>query len=685
VSTCTGGDTISFNCGAAPAAITVTSEKTIAVDTSIDGGNLITLSGGGSTRVLSVNSGVTLALTELTVSTGFGIGFSLGGAVANAGTLRVANSAFSGNYAYNGGALYNNAGTLSVTNSTFSGNYAYNGGAIFNSLGSVTVTNSTFSSNGASNDPGTPGGGGAIRNGAGVLSVTNSSFSGNSAYTGGAIETSMAYNATLTVTNSTFSGNSAQTGGAISTSGGTVTITNTILANSTAGGNCVGSSTIIDHGHNLDSGTSCGFTSTTGSLSDVDPLLDPAGLATHGGPTDTIALQAGSPAINAGDQTVCAAPPVNNLDQRGYPRPGTGCSIGAYEYNLPDVCCQCPASCAAPTTGSCGDCVAVLGASCISSDLCVLNTPTPTPTITPTPTPTTTPTPTSTPTPSGTPTPTATATNTPGANDCCQCADSCAAPIVGTCGACPVVFGATCGGGGACIAPTPTPTCTATHTPTPTATPTATLTPTSSRIPTNTQTQTPTATSIATLTSTPTASTTMVSTPTATGTSTATWTPLDTPTVTPTPTVTQTPTNTPHVCGGIAGLLCPAGEVCDLHDPTCAIVDLAGVCVKRPDACTTLFDPVCGCDAKTYSNDCLRIMAGVTLAHVGACATTTPCVGDCNADLQVTVDELLTMVNIAVGNTDVSTCRAGDANHDGQITVNEILTAAGNALNGCPT
>jgi hypothetical protein len=59
------------------------------------------------------------------------------------------------------------------------------------------------------------------------------------------------------------------------------------------------------------------------------------------------------------------------------------------------------------------------------------------------------------------------------------------------------------------------------------------------------------------------------------------------------------------------------------------------------------------------------------------------CVGDCNTDLQVTVDELLTMVNIALGNADVSACSAGDANHDGQITIDEILTAVNNALNGC--
>ena len=61
-----------------------------------------------------------------------------------------------------------------------------------------------------------------------------------------------------------------------------------------------------------------------------------------------------------------------------------------------------------------------------------------------------------------------------------------------------------------------------------------------------------------------------------------------------------------------------------------------------------------------------------------------PCVGDCNGDLQVTVDEILSMVNIALGNTSVSACEAGDANHDGEITVNEILAAVNNALNSCP-
>jgi len=74
-------------------------------------------------------------------------------------------------------------------------------------------------------------------------------------------------------------------------------------------------------------------------------------LANNGGPTQTIALEPGSPAIDAGDQSVCAAPPVNSLDQRGYVRPGAGvsrCSIGAYEYNA-----QPPGPTPTPCTGNC--------------------------------------------------------------------------------------------------------------------------------------------------------------------------------------------------------------------------------------------------------------------------------------------------------------------------------------------
>jgi hypothetical protein len=67
-----------------------------------------------------------------------------------------------------------------------------------------------------------------------------------------------------------------------------------------------------------------------------------------------------------------------------------------------------------------------------------------------------------------------------------------------------------------------------------------------------------------------------------------------------------------------------------------------------------------------------------------ATAPAVSCVGDCGGNAHVTVDELLLMVNIALGSVDLSACKAGNANGDGQITVDEILTAVNNALNGCP-
>jgi len=59
------------------------------------------------------------------------------------------------------------------------------------------------------------------------------------------------------------------------------------------------------------------------------------------------------------------------------------------------------------------------------------------------------------------------------------------------------------------------------------------------------------------------------------------------------------------------------------------------------------------------------------------------CVGDCNGNGSVTVDKLITMVNIALGNQPVAECEAGDVNSDGQVTINEIVAAVDNALSGC--
>jgi hypothetical protein len=73
-------------------------------------------------------------------------------------------------------------------------------------------------------------------------------------------------------------------------------------------------------------------------------------------------------------------------------------------------------------------------------------------------------------------------------------------------------------------------------------------------------------------------------------------------------------------------------------------------------------------------------LAVATLRPAGAVAA---CVGDCGDDGAVTVNELITMVNIDLGGGDVSACLAGDADGDQAIGINEIIAGVNNALNGC--
>jgi CSLREA domain-containing protein len=303
---------------------TITYGTTLTMDGS---GKTLVISGDELYRVLVVQSDVSLTLNNLTITKGAATDGGAG--IYSGGDLVIANCVFSNNH---DNAIYSSSGTLDVTNTTFSGNSALNGGGAIASSTTMTISNSTFSDNQVTNG-----------NGAGIwisgwpdpgtATITNSTFSNNSAIYGvaGAIFTN---NTTMTIRNSTFAGNFANVlygdaaGGILNYQNTSVVhVYNTILANNT-GGNCKG--TITNDGNNIDSGTTCGWTSVSNSMSSTDPLL--GALANIGGPTQTFALLTGSPAIDAGNDAVCADAPVSGLDQRGFPRPiGAHCDIGAVE------------------------------------------------------------------------------------------------------------------------------------------------------------------------------------------------------------------------------------------------------------------------------------------------------------------------------------------------------------------
>ncbi|MFJ7345547.1 choice-of-anchor Q domain-containing protein [Streptomyces sp. NPDC101110] len=245
-----------------------------------------------------------------------------GGAIANGHHMTLRRVTVTGNSAGYGGGVFNVPDShLDLIDSTVSQNTAGEAGGIrFDDTG--TVTNSTIADNRVTNPGDRPGslagyGGGIDIRGTGAVEILNSTITGNrSSDGGGGINIAPAYLDSLP----------APIPDIVDLPLGRLTLRNSVIANNTVEGapaDCKKAfATITSQGNNLDGDGSCRLTAA-GDLPSRTPLIGP--LADNGGPTDTVALLPGSPALDA-------AYGCPGTDQRGVARPqGPACDIGAYE------------------------------------------------------------------------------------------------------------------------------------------------------------------------------------------------------------------------------------------------------------------------------------------------------------------------------------------------------------------
>jgi hypothetical protein len=327
------GDTINFAPSLAGQTITLTSgELSITKGLTIQGpgAGQLTVSGNNSYRAFEVNASQPVILSGLRMIGRpiFGPSPLVGGAVSNHTALTVSGCTITGNAQLGGGI--GNFGTLTVSGCTLIGASASEGGGIY-SRGTLTVSASTLSSDSGGSIYSD---GGGIYAG-GLVTLTNCTLSGNTAGYGGGLF--VAGRATLT--NCTLSLNSAvaQGGGIYVSPTGNLNLTNTIVAGNRGsyyGADIFGA--VLTADHNLE-GNATGSTGIVNGVNGnivggnghpvINPLLGP--LQNNGGPTQTMALLAGSPAIGHANNAKAPA-----TDQRGFARLdelGELTDIGAFE------------------------------------------------------------------------------------------------------------------------------------------------------------------------------------------------------------------------------------------------------------------------------------------------------------------------------------------------------------------
>jgi fibronectin-binding autotransporter adhesin len=351
-------------------ALTLTNTTGIQAITAPPGG--VTISGGGKSGVFVIDSSVTASFSGPTISNGSASEASSGGGLDNQGTATLTDCTIEGNVAGNGGGLYND-GTLNLTDCTISGNAttfsgvpagpgggvdnhgtakltacaiignrAISGAGLANYGGTLTMSDCTISGNVV---PGGIGTGGGLVNSVtpyvaqASATLTNCTIVDNVAGTGGGLAN---YGGTLALTACTINGNVATDTDALGSVGGVLddvtpaTLTNTIVAGNTI----AGSSTTSDIGgtvtgtYNLiGSGGAGGL--TNGSHHNIvlsgseSPGLGP--LEFYGGPTETIALLPGSPALGNGTASANDVT-IPTTDQRGFALDSPAPDIGAFQF-----------------------------------------------------------------------------------------------------------------------------------------------------------------------------------------------------------------------------------------------------------------------------------------------------------------------------------------------------------------